>query len=496
MITRTSLITTLSAAVLAGSFLLPAGMADAAPAVHPGLSASLASVMPASQTQYLKYSWSPSIYSRTPTSKGDQWKVLSWDDYVSAGYPKPSPAGFIPGTTVYQFPGDSTIFVSQDGLEHALSYPEWKDMGFPSPGTPAKTQYVKYPWGTAIYSRTVSKGTVQWKHLSPADYAKAGRPVPVTIVSLIPDTAVNKYNSDPTLWAEQDGIKHALSFAEWGSLGSPAPTVRTSVEVASFNVDSAWRQKTDPSIPAWDQRVQGVARIINTAKPDVIGIQEAPTITIDTRTYTQADDIRRQTSYEMYQAPDGATMPIPILYRGGLFDRLDAGYKVFENQPYPNYGRAMTWVKLRSKATGDVFFVFNTHLMVGGDKQSVRDNEARMLAAEIRKVNPSGLPDFVTGDFNASASKTAPQTRELGVLGFTDTYSAAADKMHPEMKTHNGYTPPQVGSSRIDQVYAGGRTSDDMRVDYWENWMAYGNQIIWGQQPSDHDMIYTRASFK
>lgn len=294
----------------------------------------------------------------------------------------------------------------------------------------------------------------------------------------------------PSAAATALAVAVAVGMSFLGALPADAASTAT-VKVASFNVDSAWREVSQPGIPHWDSRVVGVKNIINTVKPDVIGIQEAQNIQIGPRYYTQASDIQRMTSYAMYQPAGGATEPIPILWRGGLFDLTAAGYKIFEYKPYPVFGRAMTWVKLMSKATAKEFFVFNTHFENGAAGQAARNAEAAMLAVEIRSVNPTGLPAFVTGDFNASAGSSAPQTVQLAAIGYVDSIGGTDARMHPEFKTYNAYTFGVVGPSRIDQVYV---FTGSVTVSYWENWLVYGDQVVGGLPPSDHDLIYTVAT--
>lgn len=278
------------------------------------------------------------------------------------------------------------------------------------------------------------------------------------------------------------------------SLLGAAPSnaaLTTTVKVASYNVDSAWREVTQPYIPRWDARVVGIKNVINAVKPDVIGIQEAQDIQIGPRYYTQGSDIQRMTSYSMYQPADGAASQIPILWRAGLFKATAASYKIFEYRNGPNYGRAMTWVKLRSRATAGEFFVFNTHFEAGADAQATRNAEAEMLTAEIRRVNPSGLPAFVTGDFNAPAGGSAPQTIQLNAIGYVDSFGSTGARMHPDFETFNGYTLGIAGSAHLDQVYV---AASNVAVHYWEHWMPHGDQVVGGRPPSDHNLIYVVAS--
>jgi protein-tyrosine phosphatase len=105
----------------------------------------------------------------------------------------------------------------------------------------------------------------------------------------------------------------------------------------------------------------------------------------------------------VYQ-PDGST---PIVWNAKMYTKKASGYKKISAYGVVKYA---TYVKLRNKATGQEFYVFNFHAVVGTKKPSegcstnvckAYKYEMKALSKFIASKKSDNLPVFVTGDYNA-----------------------------------------------------------------------------------------------
>jgi hypothetical protein len=90
----------------------------------------------AMSSDYVKYSWSPTVYAVTywPQEPYWQWDMLDEVAWKRAGSPKARIAGFIYGTIYFKYGSDPAIYAqAPDGVVHHLTWSEWKAAGFPEP---------------------------------------------------------------------------------------------------------------------------------------------------------------------------------------------------------------------------------------------------------------------------------------------------------------------------------------------------------------------------
>lgn len=108
----------------------------------------------AAPTSYVKYAWSPTISAVTIFGTDRSrwiWKHVSAAEWKKAGNPKPRNAGWIEGSTYYQWAGSSQIFVQDvGGTKHALTGPEWVAAGKPAFEKRANQAFVKLSWNSSI----------------------------------------------------------------------------------------------------------------------------------------------------------------------------------------------------------------------------------------------------------------------------------------------------------------------------------------------------------
>ncbi len=203
---------------------------------------------------------------------------------------------------VFSVPYSPVLYVLGDGSVDALSYQEWQAAGFPAP-TPAPTEYGSYPWSPVIYAVSPFADVSLINALTPDEWARAGWPAPI-VTPLIPGTVVAQWASSDELFSAnvQSPDIHKLTFAEWGSLGYPAPEVQAegfyqlswvdvpgialanpsdgSAEEITFEV---WQQLAYPT-PAKVNRIPS-DQFVLLANGDIV--YDGPTLTEYTLTYAE-----------------------------------------------------------------------------------------------------------------------------------------------------------------------------------------------------------------
>ncbi|MEI3866039.1 excalibur calcium-binding domain-containing protein [Microbacterium sp. CCNWLW134] len=182
----------------------------------------------AAPTDYVRYAWSPSISAVTffgPDPSRWVWKHLTLGEWTRAGNPGPRLAGWIEGSTYYQWASSDQIFVQDvGGVKHALTYEEWAASDFRPFDRRADQGFVKLSWDNNIAFLTdFSAGAG-----APIDYARwsnEGFPNP-SVQARFPGDQVYRQYGDATIWYAGPTVNRPISLAEWTAMGRPAPDVR------------------------------------------------------------------------------------------------------------------------------------------------------------------------------------------------------------------------------------------------------------------------------
>ena len=267
-------------------------------------------------------------------------------------------------------------------------------------------------------------------------------------------------------------IAFLMSLAACASLQSAADT--TTFDVMTFNV--RYDNPLDGD-HAWDHRKERVAAIM--LRADIIGVQEA--------LFGQVNDLQSMLpGYAWFGAgrDDGmeAGEYSPVFYRQGKFQLIDRGTFWLSEQPeLPGsvgwdaaITRIVTWGRLRHTATGETFWMFNTHFDHRG--REARRQSASLLIQRLGEMAYTE-PVIVTGDFNASHSSAVYRTMTAGRL---------------EDARHGARTEPR-GPQGTFSGFEGGVGLSEERIDYIfaDDWIPVHafeviDEVEDGHYPSDH----------
>lgn len=234
-------------------------------------------------------------------------------------------------------------------------------------------------------------------------------------------------------------------------LASTASAKTDHLRIMSFNV--RLQHASDTGNLSWSARKPFAVKTVMKQKPDVIGFQEA----------SYEHKMAFLAEMPEYQIVDRSTKPgtvdenlknneNPIFFRADKFELLDYGYFWLNENPQEEAAGwdassicHATWLKLRFKKSGLIFFVFNTQFDSRGD--TARLESSNLMTRKIKEIAGDNAYVFVTGDFSMinGDKDMRPLTEYLS--------NAEATVKKPDLGvTCNGFGSPSL-SGRFDHIF-------------------------------------------
>jgi endonuclease/exonuclease/phosphatase family metal-dependent hydrolase len=269
-----------------------------------------------------------------------------------------------------------------------------------------------------------------------------------------------------------------------GTAAETAPAAPLELRVMTFNLRYASLQTPN----AWPARRPVMRHLLERESPDIIGTQEG--------LYAQLRDLAADLpAYEwigLGRAGGSRDEHCAIFFRRDRFEPV--GFDHFWLSDTPNvigsitwghtYIRMVTWVRLREKATGREFLVWNTHF--DHQVETARQKAATLLKERIKAAD-AAVPLLLIGDFNCVAGRSPAYDILTKEAGLTDTWTAAAKRTNETLNSFHNYQPALTNRERIDWILARGPSdvTDTGIVTYHEG----------SQHPSDHFPVTATVRF-
>lgn len=271
---------------------------------------------------------------------------------------------------------------------------------------------------------------------------------------------------------ERSGQETPEKPEEGGSI-PVAATEPFTVSVSSFNLLGVYSKL------AWEPRQEAVKAIITRTDhdPDVIGFQECSTNPIKSSMPTLLAN-----AYTFHVSADSNCDPALIAWKkdkytlveGGITDMLQANLEYTAATKKSNLTH---WVRLKEKAGGREFLLYNIHVKTNSSSvsyQKLRYDciQGLLEAAAFRSKHAGDIPVLIVGDFNNYL-----QTVEEGCIsapaaclagGYADAASAAATRKNFQYKTY---------VTDVDEGVVSTWSSKDSRLDYIFVWSSKGAAV-------------------
>ncbi len=262
-----------------------------------------------------------------------------------------------------------------------------------------------------------------------------------------------------------------------------------SLSVMSFNIRY---DNPDDGAQAWEKRKPLVAAFLKEQAPDIIGFQEA--------LHHQYEQLQHLLSaYNSVGAgrDDGKEKGeyVPVFYRKDKYELLASSHFWLSETPEQagskSWGAALprivTWLQLKDRNSGYIFYVFNTHF--SHVSAHARNESAVLLLHKIRTIAESA-PVILTGDFNAPASErmfTSLTNNWEDYDQLSDSRSLTVGTEAPMTPTFNGFST-QTTPIAIDHIFVNG---------FFDAESFTTHEVIKdGTFISDHYPITARLSFR
>ncbi len=268
--------------------------------------------------------------------------------------------------------------------------------------------------------------------------------------------------------------------------GTSALAKSEDLSLMSFNLHG---KETDESGDfSWASRKKGCLKAIKKFEPDILCLQEA-------YSYHKADLMKELNKYMLVDRsvkpgqvdPEVKNNENPIMFRGDKFELLDYGsFWLNEGQAPDTPGwdaaqpRNATWVKLRYKKSGVIFFCFNTRF---DDGENAGKKSSELMADKIKEIAGDDAVVFLGGDFRMASSDRA--FSELESYMKDANYSL---KKPQTMATFNGFGKPGNAPLWPDHIH-----SRNAKVESYEvvDAKKYGPKFI-----SDHNPVYAEFEIR
>jgi endonuclease/exonuclease/phosphatase family metal-dependent hydrolase len=220
--------------------------------------------------------------------------------------------------------------------------------------------------------------------------------------------------------------------------------------VMTYNIRCGSCEKPD-DVNHWSKRKFLVAQVVREHRPDLIGLQEAELFQVRDLAAMIPDydwiGVGRDDGAEKGEAN-------AILFRKSRFELLTQ--KTLWLSPTPEqvgkgwdaaYNRTVTIARLRDRADGREFYLFDTHFDHMGKQARI---ESSKLLVALTQSQAGGLPVIVTGDFNYTSKDGAYR---IVADPLRDAERISRSKPRGGSLTFNDFGRSLVPGNKIDYVF-------------------------------------------